>query len=97
MTTLPPLIFIKALILQGFFVPMCFWSPIWSSIISLAFAGLQRIVMDVLFSWRLRAITSVVVLDLTDAGAAAKVRKESGYEQGKADKRESRASSRAKK
>ncbi|MFJ4453266.1 NACHT domain-containing protein [Pseudomonas sp. NPDC089392] len=45
----------------------------------------------------LRAITSVVVLDLTDAGAAAKVRKESGYEQGKADKRESRASSRAKK
>lgn len=93
MTTLPPLIFIKALILQGFFVPMCFWSPI----ISLAFAGLQRIVMDVLFSWRLRAITSVVVLDLTHAGAAAKVRKESGYEQGKADKRESRASSSAKK
>ncbi|MGJ3439368.1 hypothetical protein AAZU54_05140 [Pseudomonas sp. Je.1.5.c] len=45
----------------------------------------------------LRAITSVVVLDLTDAGAAAKVRKESGYEQGKAEKRESRASSRAKK
>lgn len=45
----------------------------------------------------LRAITSVVVLDLTDAGAAAKVRKESGYEQGKADKRERRASSRVKK
>lgn len=49
--TLPPLIFIKALIFQGFFVPMCFWSPIWSPIISLAFAGLQRIVMEVLFSW----------------------------------------------
>lgn len=45
----------------------------------------------------LRAITSVVVLDLTDAGAAAKVRKESGYEEGKAAKRESRVSSRVKK
>jgi len=45
----------------------------------------------------LRAITSVVVLDLTDAGAAAKVRKESGYEEGKAAKRESRASRRVKK
>lgn len=53
MSTLPPLIFIKALIYQGFFVLMCFWSPIWSPIISLAFAGLQQIVMDVLFSWRL--------------------------------------------
>lgn len=53
--TLPPLIFIKALIFLGFFVPSCFWSPIWSPIISLAFAGLLRIVVDVLFSRGLRA------------------------------------------
>lgn len=38
--TLPPLILIKALIFQGFFVPMCFWSPIWSPIIILAFANI---------------------------------------------------------
>lgn len=53
MSTLPPLFFIKALIFRGFFVPRCFWSPTWSPIISLAFAGLQRIVMGMLFSWDL--------------------------------------------
>lgn len=45
----------------------------------------------------LRVKTSVIVLDLTDAGAAARARKESGYEQGKADKRERRARDRVKK
>ena len=38
----------------------------------------------------LRVKTSVVVLDLSDAGAAAKVRKESDFKQAKADKREKR-------
>ena len=46
-TTLPPLILIKALIFRGFFVPVCFWSPIWSPIFSVAYAGLLRIVMDI--------------------------------------------------
>ncbi len=46
--TLPPLILIKALISQGFFVPECFWSPIRSPTFSLASSGLLRIVMDVL-------------------------------------------------
>ncbi|QVL21425.1 hypothetical protein KH389_12930 [Pseudomonas qingdaonensis] len=45
----------------------------------------------------LRGKTSVVVLDLTDAGTAAKARKESGYEQGKAEKRERRATAKEKK
>ena len=39
----------------------------------------------------LRVKTSVVVLDLSDAGAAAKVRKESEFEQARSDKREKRA------
>lgn len=52
-STLPPLTLIKALIFRGFFVPVRFWSPIWSPIISVAFAGLLRIVMDVLFSYGL--------------------------------------------
>lgn len=45
--TLPPLILIKALIFRGFFVSVRFWSPIWSPIISVAYAGLLRIVMDI--------------------------------------------------
>lgn len=49
--TLPPLFFIRALIFQGFFVPACFWSPNWSPIISVAFTGLLRIEMGLLFSW----------------------------------------------
>jgi len=49
--TLPPLIFIKALIFRGFFVPMCFWSPIWSPTFCSASSGLQWILMDTLFSW----------------------------------------------
>ena len=51
--TLPPSFLIKTLIFRGFFVPVCFWSPIWSPIINVAFTGLLRIVMDVLFSWGL--------------------------------------------
>lgn len=49
--TLPPSLLTKALIFRGFLVPVCFWSPIWSPIIGVAFTGLLRIVMDVLFSW----------------------------------------------
>jgi len=52
-STLPPPFLIKALIFKGFFVPVCFWSPIWSPIINVAFTGLLRIVMDVPFSWGL--------------------------------------------
>lgn len=51
--TLPPPFFIKALIFQGVFVLVCFWSPIWFPIISVASTGLLRIVMDVLFLWGL--------------------------------------------
>lgn len=51
--TLPPTIFIKALIFQGFFGPECFWSPIWSPIFISASLGALRIVVDVLRSWEL--------------------------------------------
>lgn len=49
-STLPPLFFIKALILQGFFVSGYFWSPIWSPIFSLAPSGALRMVVGVLDS-----------------------------------------------
>jgi len=44
--TLPPLIFIKALIFKGFFVSIRFWFPIWSPTFSLASFDLLRILMD---------------------------------------------------
>lgn len=47
-STLPPLILIKALIFQGFFVPGRFWSPIWSPIFRSAFYGAVRIVVHML-------------------------------------------------